>query len=44
MLASEAGVLAIPEERIVRKWRLPPGKMFLIDLEPRRIIDATPIS
>jgi len=39
VLASEAGVLDIPEERVVRKWRLQPGKMFLIDLEQGRIID-----
>jgi len=39
VMASEAGVLDIPEERIVKKWRLQPGKMFLIDLEQGRIID-----
>lgn len=39
VLASEAGVLAIPDHRIVRKWRLQPGKMFLIDLEQGRIIE-----
>ncbi len=39
VLASEAGVLPIPEERIVRKWRLQPGRMFLIDLEQGRIVD-----
>ena len=33
IMASEAGVLPVPEERIVRKWRLQPGKMLLIDLE-----------
>jgi glutamate synthase (NADPH/NADH) large chain len=39
VMASEAGVLDIPEEKIVSKWRLQPGKMFLIDLERGRIID-----
>jgi glutamate synthase (NADPH/NADH) large chain len=39
VMASEMGVLDIPEERIIRKWRLQPGKMFLIDLEQGRIID-----
>ncbi|MCK7575514.1 MAG: glutamate synthase large subunit [Chromatiales bacterium] len=39
VLASEMGVLDIPEERIVKKWRLQPGKMLLIDLEQGRIID-----
>jgi glutamate synthase (NADPH) large chain len=32
IMASEAGVLPVPEERIVKKWRLQPGKMLLIDL------------
>jgi glutamate synthase (NADPH) large chain len=39
IMASESGVLPVPEERIVRKWRLQPGKMLLIDLEQGRIID-----
>ncbi len=39
VMASEMGVLNIPEERIIRKWRLQPGKMFLIDLEQGRIVD-----
>jgi glutamate synthase (NADPH/NADH) large chain len=39
VMASEAGVLDIPPENIVKKWRLQPGKMFLIDLEARRIVD-----
>ncbi|MTJ81397.1 MAG: glutamate synthase large subunit [Telmatospirillum sp.] len=39
VMASEMGVLPIPEERIVKKWRLQPGKMLLIDLEQGRIID-----
>ncbi len=38
VLASEMGVLPIREESIVRKWRLQPGKMLLIDLEQGRII------
>ena len=39
VMASEAGVLPIPENRIVKKWRLQPGKMFLIDFEQGRIVD-----
>ena len=39
VMSSEAGVLPIPEEKIVKKWRLQPGKMFLIDLDQGRIID-----
>lgn len=43
IMASEAGTLSIPENRIVKKWRLQPGKMFLIDLEQGRIIDDSEI-
>ena len=39
VMASESGVLPIPEEKIVRKWRLQPGKMLLIDLEEGRIVE-----
>ena len=39
IMASESGVLPIPENRIKKKWRLQPGKMFLIDLEQGRIVD-----
>ncbi|HEY7458361.1 MAG TPA: glutamate synthase large subunit [Xanthobacteraceae bacterium] len=38
VMASEAGVLPIPEAKIVQKWRLQPGKMFLVDLEEGRIV------
>ncbi|WP_438993011.1 glutamate synthase large subunit [Pseudemcibacter sp.] len=38
ILASESGVLPIPEENIVQKWRLQPGKMLLIDTAEGRII------
>jgi glutamate synthase (NADPH) large chain len=38
-LASESGVLPFKEEDIVRKWRLQPGRMLLIDLEEGRIIE-----
>jgi glutamate synthase domain-containing protein 1 len=39
VMGSECGCLPIPEERIVQKWRLQPGKMFLVDLEKGRIVD-----
>ncbi|MBI3381207.1 MAG: glutamate synthase subunit alpha [Aquabacterium sp.] len=39
VLASESGVLPIPENKIIKKWRLQPGKMFLIDFEQGRIIE-----
>ena len=38
-MASESGVLPFREEDIVRKWRLQPGRMLLIDLEQGRIIE-----
>ncbi|HVY01063.1 MAG TPA: glutamate synthase large subunit, partial [Pseudorhodoplanes sp.] len=38
IMASEMGVLPIPEKDIVRKWRLQPGKMLLVDLEQGRLI------
>jgi glutamate synthase (NADPH/NADH) large chain len=43
VMASEMGVLTIPEHKIVKKWRLQPGKMFLIDLEQGRIVDDADI-
>ena len=39
IMASEVGVLDIPESKIVRKWRLQPGRMLLVDLEEGRIVD-----
>ena len=39
VMSSESGVLPIPDEKIVRKWRLQPGKMLLIDLEEGRIVE-----
>ena len=38
IMASETGVLPIPEEDIVVKWRLQPGKMLLVDLDQGRLI------
>ncbi|MGA2793279.1 MAG: glutamate synthase large subunit [Roseiarcus sp.] len=38
VMASEMGVLPVPEEKIVAKWRLQPGKMLLVDLIEHRII------
>ncbi len=39
IMGSECGCLPVPEERVVKKWRLQPGKMFLVDLEKGRIVD-----
>ncbi|NLT29116.1 MAG: glutamate synthase subunit alpha, partial [Propionibacterium sp.] len=38
VLASEAGVLDIPADRIATKGRLQPGRMFLADLAEHRIV------
>src|SRR5690606_34733576 len=38
VMASEMGVIKVPEEQIVTKWRLQPGKMLLVDLEQGRLI------
>jgi glutamate synthase (NADPH/NADH) large chain len=39
VLASEVGVLDIAPERIVRKGRLQPGRMFLVDTAKGRLVD-----
>ena len=37
IMASEVGVLPeIPENKIIKKWRLQPGKMLLVDLEQKK--------
>jgi glutamate synthase (NADPH/NADH) large chain len=38
IMASEMGVLPIPEKDIIKKWRLQPGKMLLVDLDEGRLI------
>ena len=39
IMSSEVGVLRdIPENKIIKKWRLQPGKMLLVDLQEQRII------
>jgi glutamate synthase domain-containing protein 2/glutamate synthase domain-containing protein 1/glutamate synthase domain-containing protein 3 len=39
VIASEVGVLGLPDDRVVQKERLNPGQMLLIDLEQGRILD-----
>ncbi len=39
IMGSECGCLPVTEESIVKKWRLQPGRMFLVDLEKGRIVD-----
>ena len=43
VLASETGVLDEPAENILRKGRLQPGKLFLVDLERGRIVEDAEI-
>ena len=39
VMASEAGVLDIPDEKIVKKWFIEPGKMLLVDLKRGCIVE-----
>jgi glutamate synthase domain-containing protein 2/glutamate synthase domain-containing protein 3 len=39
IMASEVGVLPVPADRVRKKWRLQPGKIFLIDMKQGRIVD-----
>ena len=39
IMASEAGVLDVPASDVVKKWRLQPGRMFLVDTRQGRIIE-----
>jgi glutamate synthase (ferredoxin) len=38
IMASEAGVLPVAPEKVVKKGRLEPGRMFLVDMNQGRII------
>jgi glutamate synthase (ferredoxin) len=39
ILASETGVFDVPPERVAKKGRLEPGRMFLVDLEAGRVVE-----
>ncbi len=39
VLASEVGVVDVPPSKVVRKGRLQPGRMFLVDTDQGRIVD-----
>jgi hypothetical protein len=43
IMASEAGVLTIPPEKVVAKGRLEPGKMFMVDTAAGRIVSDAEI-
>src|SRR3954453_7445198 len=39
IMASEGGALGVKPKDVVKKWRLQPGKIFLIDTKKGRIVD-----
>src|SRR5687767_6593560 len=39
IMASEVGVLPVKPEDVASKWRLQPGKIFLVDMKQGRIVD-----
>ncbi len=39
VMASETGVLDIPDEKVKFKWRIQPGRMFMLDTEEGRIVN-----
>jgi glutamate synthase domain-containing protein 2/glutamate synthase domain-containing protein 1/glutamate synthase domain-containing protein 3 len=39
VMASETGVLDVPDDKVLYKWRIQPGRMFLLDTEEGRIVD-----
>ncbi|CAA9423266.1 MAG: Glutamate synthase [NADPH] large chain, partial [uncultured Phycisphaerae bacterium] len=43
IMASEVGVIPVAPERVAKKGRLQPGKIFLIDMAQGRIIDDSEI-
>ena len=45
IMASEVGVLPVNPADVVKKWRLQPGKIFLVEIDPKkgRIVDDTEI-
>jgi glutamate synthase (NADPH) large chain len=43
VLASEAGVIEVPAEDVLKKGRLQPGRMFLVDTVQQRIISDAEI-
>ena len=43
VMASETGVLDIPPENVRFKWRIQPGRMFMLDTEQGRIVEDSEI-
>ena len=43
VMASETGVLDVPDDTVEYKWRIQPGRIFMLDTEARRIVDDAEI-
>lgn len=43
IMSSETGALPVPPERVAKKWRLQPGRIFLVDMKQGRIIEDAEI-
>jgi glutamate synthase (NADPH) large chain len=43
IMASEVGAVPVAPEEVVRKWRLQPGRIFMIDMQKERIVDDAQI-
>ena len=43
VMASETGVLDVPDDQVKFKWRIQPGRMFMLDTEEGRIVDDAEI-
>jgi glutamate synthase domain-containing protein 2/glutamate synthase domain-containing protein 1/glutamate synthase domain-containing protein 3 len=43
IMASEVGALPVDPANVVKKWRLQPGKIFLVDMKAGKIVDDTQI-
>src|SRR3954469_11147119 len=43
IMASEVGALPVDADNVAKKWRLQPGKIFLVDMKKGRIVDDNEI-
>ncbi|MEO6437422.1 MAG: glutamate synthase large subunit, partial [Tepidisphaeraceae bacterium] len=43
IMASEVGALPVEPKNVAKKWRLQPGKIFLVDMKAGKIVDDTQI-
>ena len=42
-MGSESGVLDVPDKNVLYKWRIQPGKLFMLDTEIGRIVNDNEI-